>query len=54
MAREINLTDISDHFEKKVSEGFQEGTKQRVSLETHIKQLSELNQQLSEPNSARI
>ena len=36
-----------DHFEKKVSEGFQEGTKQRVSLETHIKQLSELNQQLS-------
>ncbi len=36
-----------DHFEKKVSEGFQEGTKQRVSLETHIKQLSDLNQQLS-------
>ena len=36
-----------DHFEKKVSEGFKEGTEQRISLETTIKQLSDLNQRLS-------
>ena len=36
-----------DQFEKKVSDGFQEGTKQRISLESHIKHLSSLNQQLS-------
>lgn len=36
-----------DQFEKKISEGFNEGTKQRISLESHIKQLSNLNQQLS-------
>lgn len=36
-----------DQFEKKVSDGFHEGTKQRISLESHIKHLSSLNQQLS-------